>query len=209
MPPWKNYWRIGSNCLVRRFPSLAVTAARAKPCKFRAWMNPRFGKNSEHRAMSDYAPLYSKRERIRLALILAAVFLPLLLFAHYCFIPWISAYVPNANCYQYGDHDGLELLIYGVFVAIPLFFALVLLLLLGPRSLRIVRTGQDPLPGEKVLRKTRYRYGIKALLVPLTLLIMLLALVGMSIWGSFQVDKLTSHIVPCSEQLKADGGIDN
>ena len=40
--------------------------------------------------MSQYAPLYSKRERIRLALIMAAVFAPLILLAHFWLYPAIS-----------------------------------------------------------------------------------------------------------------------
>ena len=42
--------------------------------------------------MNDYAPLYDRRERIRLALILAAIFAPLILLSHFWLIPWISDY---------------------------------------------------------------------------------------------------------------------
>lgn len=157
--------------------------------------------------MGNYAPLYSKQERIRLALLLVAIFLPLLLLSHFWIIPWITAYVPYANCYRYGDYNGVEVLLYAAFVAFPLAFALLLALLLGPRSLRILRAGQDPLPGEKVLRKTRYRHGSRALLLPAILLLLLLALLAMALWGSFQVDKLAHHVVPCSEQQKSELGI--
>lgn len=157
--------------------------------------------------MANYAPQYGKKERIRLALMLAAIILPLLGLTHFWIIPWISEYVPYANCYQYGGYNGVELLLYAAFVAFPLAFALLLALLLGPRSLRILRAGQDPLPGEKVLRRTGYRYGLKALLLPVTLLVLLLALLGMSLWGSFQVDKLARHVVPCSEEQKSELGI--
>ena len=157
--------------------------------------------------MNDYAPLYGKKERIRLALMMAAIILPLLLATHFWIIPWITNYVPYANCYQYGDYDGVELLLYAAFVGFPLLFALLLTLLLGPRSLRILRAGQDPLPGEKVLRRTRYRYGIRALPLPAVLAALLLVLLAMSLWGSFQVDKLARHVVPCSEQQKSELGI--
>ncbi len=157
--------------------------------------------------MGKFAPMYSRTERLRLALMLAAILIPLFLLAHFWIIPWLTHYASYANCYQYGGYNGVEILIYGVLVGAPLLLALLLLLLLGPRSLRIVRTGQDPLPGEKVLRKTRYRYGKSALLFPLATLAILLACMAMASWGAFQVDKLVRDIVPCSEQQQSDLGI--
>jgi len=157
--------------------------------------------------MTDFAPMYGKRERIRLALILAAILLPLVLITHFLVIPWITDYARYANCYQYGEYNGIELLLYGAFVAMPLSFALVLLLLLGPRSLRILRVLQDPLPGAKVLRRTRYLYGTRALLLPLMTLLLVLVMLAAAFWGSFQLDKLARYVVPCSEQQKSDLGI--
>ena len=154
--------------------------------------------------MNDYAPLYSKGERIRLALILVAVFAPLILLAHFWLIPLITYYAKYANCFYYDDINGVELLFYAVFVAMPLAFALIVLLIMGPRSLRIIRAGQDPLPKEKVLRKTKYRYGPAAMWFPALTLVVVTAFIGISIWGSFQVGKLTTHIVPCNEEQKND-----
>jgi len=159
--------------------------------------------------MNDYAPMAGKRERIRLALILAAVILPLALVSHWWLLPALTRYARFANCYIYGDHNGMELLIYGALVVFPLSFALILLLILGPRSLRIIRAGQDPLPGEKVLRKTRYRYGRAAMLLPAMTAILVLVCIGFSIWGGFQVDKLTGNIPPCSERQKTELGIND
>jgi len=154
----------------------------------------------------DYAPLAGRRERIRIGLILAAVFVPLALLGHFWLFPAITYYAGYANCFHYAGINGVVIMLYGAFVAMPLSFALIVLAFMGPRSLRILRAGQDPLPGETVLRKTKYRYGRRALLFPvLTFAIVFLA-VAFSIWGSFQVDKLTANIVPCSEQQKTDLG---
>lgn len=156
--------------------------------------------------MNDYAPMAGRRERVRLALILTAVFVPLALLGHFWLFPAITYYAGYANCFQYGEFNGVEIMLYGAFVAMPLSFALIVLIFMGPRSLRVLRAGQDPLPGEKVLRKTRYRYGRRALLFPLLTLVILFLSVAFSIWGGFQVDKLTANIVPCSEQQKTDLG---
>jgi hypothetical protein len=159
--------------------------------------------------MDEFAPLYSRRERIRIALILAAITASLFLVAQFWFIPWVSHYASHANCYFYGEMNGVELLFYAIFVGSPLSLGLTVLILLGPRSLRVIRAGQDPLPGEKVLRRTKYRRGRAALPFPVASIIIILACIAIAVWGSFQVEKLTRNIVPCSNEQKAELGITN
>ena len=156
--------------------------------------------------MNNYAPLYSKRERIRLVLKLALVFVPLFLLSHYWFVPAVGEYATYANCYQYGEMNGVEVLMYGVLVGIPLSTALLYALLFGPRSLRIIRAGQDPLPGEKVLRKTRYRYGKMAWLTPIFTVLLVLVFIGFAVWAAPQAGELGRDPVPCSEQQKRELG---
>jgi Flp pilus assembly protein protease CpaA len=93
----------------------------------------------------------------------------------------------------------VQLLLYGVFVGAPLSCALVILLLEGRRSYKVIRIGQNPLPGEKVLRKTKYRYGVAARVQPAALFAIMALLVGVSIWGSFQAQKLSRNITPCND----------
>ncbi len=156
--------------------------------------------------MNGYAPLYSRRERIRLALKLAIIFIPLFLLAHYWFVPWVGEYARYANCYRYGEYNGVEVLMHGVFVGIPLSTALLVALLLGPRSLRIIRAGQDPLPGEKVLRQTRYRYGKMAWLTPIVMVLFVLLFIGIALWGAAQAKQIGRDPPPCSEQQKLELG---
>lgn len=156
--------------------------------------------------MNGYAPLYSKRERIRLALKLALVFGPLFLIGHYWFVPRVGEYARYANCYRYGEFSGVEVLLYGMFVGIPLSTALLVALLFGPRSLRVIRAGQDPLPGEKVLRKTRYRYGRMAWLTPIYTVLFVIFFIGVAIWGAAQAKQINREPAPCSEQQKLELG---
>ena len=159
--------------------------------------------------MSDHAPLYSKRERIRIALKLAAIVLPLYLLGHFWLHPAIEQYSTYANCYRYGEVNGVEVVMYGVFVGLPLSCALLVGLLFGRRSLRIVHAGQDPLPGEKVLRKTRYRYGKMAWLTPISTVIFMLYFVGLGAWGATQAEQISRDPTPCSEQQKLELGLTN
>ena len=89
---------------------------------------------------------------------------------------------------------------YGVFVFLPLSLALLIWILEGRRCIGIIRRGQNPLPEEKVLRKTRYKYGRAAMFQPIMLFLITAAIGGVSIWGGFQAEKFTRSIAPCSEQ---------
>lgn len=150
--------------------------------------------------MDEFAPLYTTRERIRLVLKILAVAAPVYLLAQFWFFPWLQNYASFANCNFYGDINGVHLLMYGVFVFIPLSLALLIWLFEGRRCLEILRVGQYPLPGEKVLRKTRYRYGRAAMMQPFVLVLLIAVLIGASIWGSFQAEKIARMIKPCSDQ---------
>jgi hypothetical protein len=154
----------------------------------------------------DYAPLYSRRERMRIALMLAAIIAPILLISHFWLIPWISTYAEFANCYSYGNINGLQLLLKLAFVYLPLSFAIILILLTGRRCIRIIRARQDPLPGEKVLRPTRYRYGMAAMILPAMVILIVIVIICFAIWGSFQADRPGRGAVPCTpeQQLKME-----
>lgn len=150
--------------------------------------------------MDEFAPLYSTRERIRMVLKILAIMAPIYLLAEFWFFPWFRQYSSFANCYQYGEITGTHLVMYGVFVFIPLSMAGLILLLEGRRSFRVIRSAQNPLPGEKVFRKTRYKYGRAAMIQPIMLLLVTVAIIGVSIWGSFQAEKITRSIAPCSDE---------
>jgi hypothetical protein len=141
--------------------------------------------------------LYSTRERLLFAVKLLAVAAPVYLAGFYWLFPWLRRYMQTANCEYFVGISALQLLIYGVFVGIPLSMALLVWLIDGARSLRVWRLGQHPLPGEKVLRKTRYRYGAAARLRPLAVFAILILLIGAAIRGGAQAPVLIAEIGPC------------
>lgn len=147
--------------------------------------------------MTDFAPLYSIRERISIAFKLLAVAAPVYLAGFYWLFPWLENYAQSANCDYLGGISGLQLLVYGIFVGIPLSMALLVWLIDGSRSIRVWRLGQTPLPGEKVLRKTRYRYGAAARLRPVAVFAVILSLIGAAVWGGSQARELIVEIGPC------------
>ena len=147
--------------------------------------------------MAEFAPLYSTRERIMLACKLLAVAVPVYLAGYYWLFPWLRRYARTANCIYFGEISALQLLAYGVFVGIPLSMALLVWSIDGSRSIRVWKLGQSPLPGEKVLRKTRYRYGAAARRRTAAVFALLLLLIGAAVHGGFQGNRLIAEIGPC------------
>lgn len=148
----------------------------------------------------DYAPEYTKQERINFFLKYGLLILLLFLITQYYFFPWLKDYANNAHCYHYGNGyiNGLHLLFYGLFTLMPLSFAIITFLLEGKRSIKILKIGQNPLPNEKVFRPTKYKYGATAKIQPLMLLVVIISFILISIWGGFQAHKITKIIKPCA-----------
>ena len=138
---------------------------------------------------AEFAPEYSKREKLRLLLMHIAWAFPLFIVTQHFFLPWFSLYIQQAHCYHYAGWAGNELVFYGLFVGLPVSLVVILLLIEGPRTMRILlspnRSAQNPLPNEKVFKPTRYTYGAKAKIKPTILLMLLMLLLAMSIRGIF------------------------
>jgi hypothetical protein len=153
--------------------------------------------------MTEFAPLYSTRERILMACKLLAVAAPVYLAGYYWLFPRLERYAQIANCDYFGRFSGLELLVYGVFSGIPLSMALLVWLIDGSRSIRVWKLGQSPLPGEKVLRKTRYRYGAAARLRPVAVFALVVLLISAAVLGGFKGRELVAEIGPCDDSLRS------
>jgi hypothetical protein len=149
--------------------------------------------------MTEFAPLYSTRERVVIACKLLSVAAPVYLAGYYWLFPWLKRYTQIANCDYFGGFSGLELLVYGVFSGIPLSMALLVWLIEGLRGIRVWKLGQSPLPGEKVLRKTRYRYGAAARLRPAAVFALIALLIAAAVLGGFKGRELVAEIGPCDD----------
>ena len=151
--------------------------------------------------MSNFAPEYTKRERIVFVLKQMLWFLPLYAATELYFFDWLAEYSDNANCHFYGNITGVHLVMYGLFAGIPLFVAIIMAIFEGRRSIKIIKLGQNPLPGEKVFKKTEYKYGVKAKIQPIAIFCFISFFFVFSIWGSVQAYKITQDIKPCKQQL--------
>lgn len=146
--------------------------------------------------MNEFAPEYSKKECVILLLKHMAWAVPLFAITKYQFFPWFEAYAEHAHCYNYGNLTGTALVFYGLFIGLPLLFAILLFLLEGPNSIKIMRLGQNPVPGQKVFKPTRYKYGFRAKLKPIFLFICIAFFIGAAIKGIHSANQMIDMVNP-------------
>ena len=146
--------------------------------------------------MNEFAPEYTKKEKIVLMLKHAAWAIPLFATTKYIFFPWFEVYSENAHCYIYGNITGIEVVLYGLFVGLPALSAALLFLLEGRNCINILRCGQSPLPGKKVFNPTKYVYGFRAKLKPLFLFIVMAFFIGLSVKGVYSANQIIIKVNP-------------
>lgn len=146
--------------------------------------------------MNEFAPEYSKKERLVLLLKHMTWAVPLFAITKYLFFPWLEVYAENAHCYTYGKITGTEVVFHGLFVGLPLMSAIIILLMEGRRCINILNLGQDPLPGEKVFMPTKYRYGFRAKSKAYIFILVVLFLIGLSIKGVSSASKVVEMVNP-------------
>jgi len=133
--------------------------------------------------MKNFAPEYTKRERITLVIKYLSIGLPIMAFFEYWFFPKMEAFAEVAHCYEFGLLNGTELLFYGVFVGLPLSILVMLLAFECKRFVLIFKYKQAPPPNYKVFKKTEYKYGNKALFQPIIFVIICCGLLLLSVHG--------------------------
>tara|TARA_R110000787_G_scaffold333_13_gene1145 strand:- start:2064 stop:2348 length:285 start_codon:yes stop_codon:yes gene_type:complete len=82
-----------------------------------------------------------------------------------------------------------------------LSIAFIIAILEERRSIQIIRLGEKPATRKKVFNKTRYKYGRKANIQPVAVLLLTGFFLVLSVWGSMQAYKITQEIRPCKQQL--------
>jgi len=149
--------------------------------------------------MSKLAPEYTSQEALRVLAFHLVWAVPVVVIAKLWFIPWFAEYADRAHCYDYGFITGTQLILYAGFVGIPITFAMIVFAFEGIRSLKVIRLGQDPLLGEKVFRTTKIRYGLRAGVQSVIVLLLLAGLLGLSVKGLFFVDEIVADIAPSAD----------
>ena len=135
--------------------------------------------------MTDYAPLYTTREKFKIIGLQLGWVLPVILFFKYMFLPWLN----STNWFLCSTH-GLEISIFGIFIGIPLL--LVITTLFNTKQMYLIsKLGQYPLPNQKTYTLTSYKYGLKAKWISYFYFFLLLPfLIAFCIWGGYAANKM-------------------
>lgn len=110
----------------------------------------------------EYAPQYSRAERLRLTLCFGLPALALMAVLDFWFFPWFQDFAGHASCRSLLGIPGTTVVFYGVFVLMPLLFCIIMTALLLPWVLDTLKSGQYPPPGQKTFHRTRIRRGLPA-----------------------------------------------
>lgn len=149
----------------------------------------------------EYAPEYSRAERIRFVAIGAAVGATFIGACQLWLFPWLREFSASVSCRAVFGLSGTAVLFYSMFVGIPLHAALLVGVLVGRRGLRVLRQGRIPPVGERVFRRTPVIRGVKARLLGYLQLFAAVPLLGLAAWGVFQAESLVrqaeSHPASC------------
>ena len=144
----------------------------------------------------DYAELYTPRERLRwVAGGLAIYAAGYLLWTRWA-LPHLSAFAGNARCIDVWGVPGSHVLLYTLFVGMPLMLTLLTAIFISRRGLRVLRDGQSPYRGEKVFRRTRIKRGRSARVIGWAQLLAPLWFVAIALWGATAAHALITSIEP-------------
>ncbi|WP_161829596.1 hypothetical protein [Steroidobacter agaridevorans] len=148
------------------------------------------------REQQEYAPRYSLRERIRHAIVGVGCVSIFFAFWQWWALPQWSEFARTAHCRTVLGFAGSSVMLYVVFVAVPLAIAISLGAFMVPAALRSIRARQYPPPGQKVHGKVRIRTGRIAVVSAAGDLALIAAFVGIALWGSQQPRQILEQAQP-------------
>jgi hypothetical protein len=141
--------------------------------------------------LPEFAEEYNLRERVRLLVVGLAFACAFVLPWKLWLLPAYTSFVASADCLSVFGIAGSAVLWYGLFVGLPLIVALVVACMEGRYGLKILRDGQCPPVGVKVLRRTRIKRGAAARRAGYLNLFAFTPLLAIAVWGFFQAEWLS------------------
>jgi hypothetical protein len=140
----------------------------------------------------EYAELYPLRERIWIAIRYVAVAAAIIFPFHFWLMPMWSEFAKNSHCRSVLGIHGIDIVFYGTLGVLPLLMGLSIGFLGVRHALQVLRGGQDPPIGVKVLRPTKIRRGRAARIGAYAYFAIPVFLVGLAVWGGLQAHALTA-----------------
>ena len=161
--------------------------------------------------MPEYAPQYSRREKIRKLATFAALLLALALAWQFCFLPWFNDLAAHSDCRTLFAMPAYAAVPHLLLTVLPLLLASLMALFVLPLAWRVLRSRQYPPLGEKTLCRTRIHRGTDALAIAVALLALLAVEIALAAFCHLEARRWVAAIherypdgIPCtSETVKA------
>ena len=134
----------------------------------------------------EFAEPYSRAERLRFVVVGVVAGAAAILAGKLWLFPGLRAFAVTAPCRTVLGMSGEVVLGYGLFVGLPVLATCVVASTIGWRGLRILRDGQVPPAGERVLRPTRIARGRRATVAGYLHVLAIAPLVVIVLWGAAQ-----------------------
>jgi hypothetical protein len=134
----------------------------------------------------EYAPEYSREERIRHALLGLGIGLFVIFACNFLLFPRLLMLVNRTECQSVFGVSGVAVVMSVMFVGLPLAVAASLGAFVIPRAVAAIRARQYPAPGRKVSGKVEIRRGRRAVLLACFDIAYIGLFVAIAAWGSFQ-----------------------
>jgi hypothetical protein len=143
---------------------------------------------------AEYAELYTTKQRLVFIAITLGLLLPLMIVTDRVGFPALEGYAATAHCRELLGIPGTTVLIYALFVGLPLSGAVLVGVPLAWRGLRIIRDGQRPPRGVRVFKPTRIRRGAQARLAGYAHMLPLLFFIAVAIWGEGPAARMVADV---------------
>jgi hypothetical protein len=144
-------------------------------------------------SLPEFAETYSRGERIRFVLAGAVLGALGLAVWQLWMLPWIAEFADTAPCRTVFGVSGTTVLWFGLFVGLPLLFAVLFAIGFGRPGLAILREHQYPPRGVKVIHPVRIRRGAAARWIGYLHMLACTPFIAIALWGYGQALTL-SHM---------------
>ncbi|PVZ71895.1 hypothetical protein [Pelagibaculum spongiae] len=151
----------------------------------------------ESNTKQNFAPQHSPEKIRRFKVVFISLAIMVAAVIQFVWFPWFREFADTVQCQNYlwfdAEVNGAGVMFYGLFVGIPAMFASIGIGMFLLRGRKILRAGQDPLPGEKVYFRRRYVFGMTVYAKALLPVLLGVFALMMAFWGYGQAGNILAE----------------
>jgi len=138
----------------------------------------------------DYAPEYTKREKIKLIILFLGLGAVLIAAGELWLFPSITRLAEQPHCYSLFGFNGADYLWHLLLIGMPISIFLILAMTMLPMAIKGLMQAQFPPQGYKVFKPTPIRKGMKGQLMAGLLMLVIASPLFIAIYGAKNLDQM-------------------